>query len=150
MPRQPVRLAGGIPGEPDPLAVEGEVGLAVVEVVFEAAADEEAAVGGHGDVALVEEAVDVGAQEEAVVETVLASFLHRKDVRGVQGREGLLPRHGAAPAVVVQGQELEGALAQAPPGQDGITPHRGLFLPAARGSGRRSRRPRCSSGDGGA
>ena len=46
----------GSPRHPDPLSVEGEVGLAVVEVVFEAAADEEAAVGRHGDVAGVEEA----------------------------------------------------------------------------------------------
>jgi hypothetical protein len=60
--------------------------------------------------------VDVGAQEEAVVKAVLAFLLHWKDVRGVQDGEGLLSRHGAAPAVVIQSQELEGALAQAPQG----------------------------------
>jgi len=70
--RLPVRLADGVTRHPDALTVEGHVGLAVVEVVLEAAADEEATVGGDGDVAGVEETVDVGAEEEAVVEAVLA------------------------------------------------------------------------------
>jgi hypothetical protein len=59
--RLPVGLADRVSGHPDALAVEGHVGLAVVEVVFDAAADEETAVGGDGDVAGVVEAVDVGA-----------------------------------------------------------------------------------------
>jgi hypothetical protein len=42
-PAPPVRLADRGSGHPDALAVEGHVGLAVVEVVLEAAADEEAA-----------------------------------------------------------------------------------------------------------
>jgi hypothetical protein len=63
--------------------MEGHVRLAVVEVVLEPAADEEAAVGVDGDVAGVEEAVDVGAEEEAVVEAVLASGADRADVGGV-------------------------------------------------------------------
>jgi hypothetical protein len=80
--RLPVRLADGVSGHPDALAVEGHVGLAVVEVVLEAAADEEAAVGGDGDVAVVVEAVDVGTEEETVVEAVLASFGGGADVGG--------------------------------------------------------------------
>jgi hypothetical protein len=94
--RLPVGLADGVSGHPDALVVEGHVGFAVVEVVLEAAADEEAAVGGDGDVAGVEEAVDVGAEEEAVVEAVLAPLGHGPDVRGVQDRDGLLSRDGAA------------------------------------------------------
>ncbi len=123
----PARLALCIPRHPDPLPVEGHVGLAVAEVVLEAAADEEAAVGGDGDVAGVEKTVDIGAEEEAVVEAVLASFGHRPDVGGVQDGEGLLSRHGAAALVVVRDQDPEGALAQTRTHQDRISPHRRLL-----------------------
>lgn len=107
--------------------MEGHVGLAVVEVVLEAAADEEAAVGGDGYVAGVEEAVDVGAEEEAVVETVVASFGYGTDVGGVQDGEGLLPGDGAAALVVVGHQDPEGPLAQAGTDEDRVSPHRWLL-----------------------
>ena len=89
-----VRPVHRIAWHPDPLVVEGHVGLAIVEIVLEPVADEEAAVGGDGDVAGIEEAVDVGAQEEAIVETVLASVSDRPDVGGVQDGEGFLAGHG--------------------------------------------------------
>jgi hypothetical protein len=126
--RLPVRLADGVSRHPDALAVEGHVGLAVVEVVLEAAADEEAAVGGDGDVAGVEETVDVGAEEEAVVEAVLASLGHGTDVRGVQDREGLLSRDGAAAAIVVRHQDAEGPLAQPRTDEHRVAVDPGRFL----------------------
>jgi hypothetical protein len=119
--RLPVRLADWVAGHPDALAVEGHVGLAVVEVVLQAAADEEAAVGGDSDVALVVEAVDVGAEEEAVVEAVLASLADREDVGGVQDRQRLLSGHRAATLVAVRHQHAESALAQPATDGDGIS-----------------------------
>jgi len=140
--RLPIGLAEGISGHPDALVVERHVGLAVVEVVLEAPADQEAAVRGDGDVALVVEAVDVGAEEEAVVLTVLASGGHRTDVGGVQDGEGLLSRHGAAALVVVGHQDAESSLAQPRTDEHRISIHRRLHHGRLRGRDRRrSRHP---------
>lgn len=122
--RLPVRLADRVSGHPDLLVVEGHVGLAVVEVGFQAAADEEAAIGSDGDVALVEEAVDVGSEEEPVVEAVLASLSDGADVGGVQDGEGFFSGDGAAALVVVGYQDAEGALAQAGTVEAGISEDR--------------------------
>jgi hypothetical protein len=49
--------------------MEREIGLAVLEVIFQPAAQAKAMVGRDRDVAAVEEAVDVWAKEQPVVET---------------------------------------------------------------------------------
>src|SRR4029077_1659951 len=107
-----IRSAGGVSWHPDTLVVRAADALAVVEVILEAAADEEAAVRGDGDVALIVEAMDVGTEEKAVVEAVLAPFADRKDVSGVQDRQGLLSGDRATTLIVIRHQHAEGALAQ--------------------------------------
>lgn len=135
--RLSVGLADGISGHPDALVVEGHVGLAVVEIILEATADEKAALRSHGHIAGVVEAVDIGTKEETIVEAVLAPLSHGADVRGVQDREGLLSRDGAAAAVVVRHQDAEGPLAQPRTDEHRVAVDPGCFL----------RRDLCRRGD---
>lgn len=71
--RRPVRriLGHGL----QPLAVKGEIRLAVVELGLDAAAHLDVQVVGEREVAAVEELVQVGAEQEAVAQIMLSCVL---------------------------------------------------------------------------
>jgi len=107
-----VRPSIGSLGKPDPVAGEWVIRLAVLEVLFELVADEEAVVWSDGDVAAVEEPMDVGAEEKPVVDTMLTSLADRANVRSLEDRESLLLRYRAAAFIGVGDNDPKASLAE--------------------------------------
>lgn len=115
MPRQvfPRRLIDRLFRHADRLAVERVILPAVVEILFDAAADLESKFRRDRHVAAVEQRVQVAADEDAVVGLVGSLFGEGFYVGGVEDGQDLLSRHRAPAAVGVDYDHAEDALAEA-------------------------------------
>lgn len=131
-----VRAVLGSSGEPKVPALHGEVLLAVLELLAEAAARPKLVGGRDRDVASVEERVDIRAEQETIRYEVLASLTHGADVGGLENRKRLFLRYGAASLIRVHHEQPKGPLPQPLPHKHRVPVHGGKgldMLPRPRG-----------------
>lgn len=80
---------------------------AVIELLFDAAADFDMHGRGDRDVAFIEQGVKIAAEEQSVADEVLAAFGVGLDMRGIERGEGALVGHGTATLVSICDQHAE-------------------------------------------
>lgn len=101
------RASIGRPGDPDPLAVTGQVILAIVEVISKAPTYLKPVFRRHSDIASIKQYVEVASKEQAIVQTVLAALSERSNMRRLEHGQRLLARHGAFSLVGIHDHDLE-------------------------------------------
>ena len=84
--------------------------LAIVEVVFEPATDQELEIWRDGHVAAIEERVDVGPKKKSVFYSMVPAFAHWFNVRRFQHWQHFLARDRTPALIGVSNQPAKGAL----------------------------------------
>jgi len=97
------------------VALERIIGMAVLELLFEAAADFDLIIRCDGYIAAVKKAVEIAPEEKAIVNSVGTTLVKGLYVGRLKSRQGMLIRDSTCTMISVSDVNPEGALAEARP-----------------------------------